>query len=589
MPRLKQASRLGNRSRNFRLVSGFCLAVLAFAGPAQALNPVQDMIQKAIASGATQVTIPAGTYPIENGDHFAFQGVKDFTVLAEGVHLVFHKRKTAITIRDCRNFEIRGWTMDYDPLPFSQGTIIAAGPGWSYADVAFHAGYPMEATSGARIEVKDKRTRLLKPQLYMIYGTAVEIIRPGVMRVHGTESFSGKVDTGDFLVDHYPDEGGYHGIEIEGSENVTLRDIEFYASPGYAIHTAGCSGSRFIHFQFKLGPMPPGATQPRLRTGHADGIHCEYDRVGPDIEDCLIENNGDDGIAIHGDMGEFAQSSSASEIVAVKSMAELHMRVGDTVVGLAADKGENFTAKVLAFNGNSLTLDRKVTVAQGAFIYNADAVGSGFIVKGNISRNHRARGLLIRGSNGLIEGNTVDWIQEAGIALFPEWGTWTQGGLVRGVRIADNTVRRAALMDWTSAVDVTVPGNPPAGSLQAIGFTGNTVDSCPGVNLSMGSIRGLTVTGNRFLNTGTAKHAIVSINQVDQALFQSNCVSGTPPQDALKTRNTTHLTAEDFQACSTTRLAAPAPQPFLIGGPTGGRFHRWLFGIDGRMWIPRKN
>jgi hypothetical protein len=532
--------------------SFYCLALpMFFLQNAFAQNPVQDLIQKAISSGASEVIIPPGTYPILNGNHFTFRNIKDFTIRAEGVHLIFHTRKTAIVIDKCQNFQIGGWTMDYDPLPFTQGTIIASGPGWSYVDVEIHRGYPMELSSGTRIEVKDKFTRLLKPQVYMIYGTQVETLRPGIMRVYKTEAYAGKVNIGDFLVDHYPNAGGYHGIEITSSRNVTLKDIEFYSSPGYAIHTAGCSGNRFINFKFTLGSLPPGATEARLRTGHADGIHCEYDRIGPYLENCLIENNGDDGIAIHGDMGEFAQDATDSKTITVKSMQELHLEAGDTVVGMTANHGENFEAKVLSFIGNVLSLDHAVTVKQGAFIYNANATGSGFMLKNNVTRNHRARGILVRGSNGIIEGNTVDWTQEAGIALFPEWGTWTQGGFVHKVSILNNTVRRAALMDWTHAVDITVPGDPEAGALQSIEVRGNIIDSCPGLNLALGSIRGVVVIANRFLNAGTSKHGIIDIKQADQVQVRSNCLVGASPLLALKLQNTTNLDADIFQSCAT--------------------------------------
>lgn len=557
--------------------------LFGLAGPAAAQdNPVQDMIQKAIASGASEVVVPPGTYQVKNGAHFSFRNVRNFTIRADGVNLVFNRRKTAITISNCENLEIRGWTMDYNPLPFTQGTIIASGPGWSYTDVELHQGYPATLSSGARIEVKDKATRLLKPNLYMIYGTPVEMIRPGVMRVQNTQSFSGKVNIGDYLVDHYREEGGYHGIEMTGSRNVTFRNIVFHSSPGYALHTYECTGTKVLNFDVALGPTPPGATEPRLRTLHADGFHFENDRTGPHIEDCLIEANGDDGIAIHGDMAKLTQAVNGGTTVQVDNLRFLHIQPGDTLIGHALNGG-GFLAKAVSSGGNSVTLDRAVTAATGSFLYNYNASGNGYVIRNTITRNHRARGFLVRGANGMMEGNTIDWTQEAGIALFPEWGTWTQGGLARKVRILGNTVRRAALMSHTNAVDISVPESPTAGALQDIEFRNNVVDSCPGANLWMTSTRGAAISGNRFLKTGVARRGVAVVNRSDAVTVQGNCVEGSSPEAALKTTGVTGLSAAGaFEVCG----PLSAQRDGAERGPRSPGFELLLAGAEGGFDLP---
>src|SRR5213079_2064745 len=46
---------------------------------------------------------------------------------------------------------------------------------------------------------------------------------------------------------------------------------------------------------------------------------------------------------------------------------------------------------------------------------NPSALGSGFVIRNNIIRNHRARGILVKADDGLIEGNTIDGSTIAGI------------------------------------------------------------------------------------------------------------------------------------------------------------------------------
>lgn len=508
-----------------RLTAALGLAACLAAPVGAQDNPVQDLIDAALRRGDREVTIPPGLYPIRNGRHFEFRKVADFTVRAEGVKAVFAVRKTAMIIEDCRNLEIGGLTLDYDPLPFTQGTIAAAAPDWSHADVEIHAGYPQALPSGARIEVKSP-DGLLKPDVMMIYGTRVETLRPGAFRIHGTGAWRGKVSLGDYVVDHYPDQGGYHGIDILRSVDVTLRDFTFHSSPGYAVHTYGCDGGAFLNFRFSPGPPPPGASVPRLRTGHADGIHCENPRRGPRFEDCLIEANGDDGIAIHGDFARLTRDVSGGRVLTVDTVRHLHIRPGDTLVHLGADKGPGFRAVALSASGSEVTLDREVSGAAGTFLYNADAIGSGYVIRNCVTRNHRARGFLVRGDRGLIEGNTVDWVQEAAIALFPEWGMWAQSGLARDVRIVRNTVRRAALVGWAKAVDISVPEDPAAGALSGIEFSGNTVDSCVGLPLFVSSAARVSIRDNVFRNAQASREGVIRLQHGEGIEVAGNCVQG---------------------------------------------------------------
>ncbi len=519
--------------RNFALVA-FIAGLFVAEGFCQ--TSIQNQINQAVSGGASEVVITPGSYTASSA--LTLNNVINFTVRAEGVTMVRTTRGTAMTITNCRNLEIRGLTIDYNPLVFTQGTIIAAASDWSYVDVQIHQGYPVEKPSGTRIEVFDKTTRLLKRNIYMIYGTTVDQLSTGVFRFHNTQAYYGNAVIGDFLVDHYPSQDGYHGIIVSRCTGVTLRNITQYASPGFGIMEDLSSGNSYIGIRITLGPTPSGATQPRLRTLHADGMHFSSDRQGPFIDSCLIENNGDDGVAIETMFDSITQAASGSTTIATTGMQTVQR--GDTVVALTSDHRVNFEATVTNISGGTLTLNRPVSAQAGTLIYNASAQGNGYVITNSTFRNKRARGFMIK-AGGLIQNNTFDWIQEPSIALYPEWDMWNQAGLSRNVRIIGNTIRRGIGMGVQGTISVSA-WDAPAGDQKNIEISGNVLDSCTGINLNVTSAQGVRVLNNLFIYpqlSGT--NPVVRINTSDSVTLRGNCVRGTGSETLLRTTNVTNL------------------------------------------------
>src|SRR5512138_3846826 len=108
--------------------------VLAFASTA-AVRPavrskaepfdLQGFIQREVGSGKQRIVVPPGRYRVapKNREHLALRGLKDITINAEGVEMVCTETTRALTISCCTNVTLRGLTIDYDPLPFTQGCI----------------------------------------------------------------------------------------------------------------------------------------------------------------------------------------------------------------------------------------------------------------------------------------------------------------------------------------------------------------------------------------------------------------------------------------------------------------------------------
>jgi hypothetical protein len=70
---------------------------------------------------------------------------------------------------------------------------------------------------------------------------------------------------------------------------------------------------------------------------------------------------------------------------------------------------------------------------------NADRNGNGFVLRNNTIENHRARGMLIKASDGIIEGNLINGSTLGGIIITPEL-SWGEADFVRNVVVANNRV-----------------------------------------------------------------------------------------------------------------------------------------------------
>jgi hypothetical protein len=74
-----------------------------------------------------------------------------------------------------------------------------------------------------------------------------------------------------------------------------------------------------------------------------------------------------------------------------------------------------------------ITVREPVTLPMGSVVCAINRIGSGFLVKDSTFGPHRSRGILIKGSNGGIIGNTCRGNWGNGIQISPEWW-WMEAG-----------------------------------------------------------------------------------------------------------------------------------------------------------------
>ncbi|MBE3097387.1 MAG: right-handed parallel beta-helix repeat-containing protein, partial [Planctomycetes bacterium] len=411
--------------------------------------------------------------------------------------------------------------------------------------------------------VFDPKTRQWKPGTYDLGAERVERLGPNRFRLFWRGRPRHAAAVGDLMAFRGR---GNTDIRVGDCAAMTLADITILSGGGFCIHEDGGDGGSRFSYKVTYGPKPPGATAAPLIACNADAFHSSGVRKGPTLENCLFEGMCDDGIPIHGSYSLVARSSGDRLVVtdgrfrpgdplrlltpegevaaeaAVRSIAPLK----DFQPPAAKSRHRTF-ADLTRRRFSELTLDRPLAAGFDWLVSNPAAIGSGYVVRNNIIRNHRARGMLLKADNGLVEGNTVDGSTIAGIVIAPElW--WSEACYSRNVIVRNNTIRRvgyATTGPWSEqagAVTVCGAGGKTESSSghRHIVIEGNTIEDCSGPNLIIAAAKDVLVKNNRFVrpmgdpsrrgaDRGIDPGALVWLSACDDVRLEGNTVSQPGP------------------------------------------------------------
>ncbi len=489
------------------------------------------LIAKGLAAGDKEIVIPPGRYRVSPADqqHLLLRGVKDTTIVADGVEMVCTETTRAITIEGCENLTIRGLTIDYDPLPYSQGVItaISEDAGWLKVDIL--EGYPEPRQSTGSVEIFNPATDTLRGRV-TYYNTRCEPSGPG--RVVLTKSRTGPgfaiAQLGDIAVIKAADAPGGsipHVIFATGSKGLVFDKVTLHSGPMFGFLENGCDGSRYLQCRVDrrdaADDFHPRAHR-RLRSINADAFHSKNARQGPDYDGCKAFFMGDDAIAINGDYHYIIQAEGPRLRVLAKR--EMTLKEGDEVQLFTKDGQRRDNLRVVSVvddgpttaeeramlleqelndtlrrealaSGYLVTLDQEPDVKPGTLICNTRAIGNGFAIRNCHLGYNRSRGILVKAGYGEITNNHVEGATMTSILVAPEYW-WLEAGLADNLVIADNRITGGGGM---GIAVFAVSGDRklvPGGAFRNITVRGNTIEGGPSPGILLASIRGLTEEDN---------------------------------------------------------------------------------------------
>ena len=502
-------------------------------------------------------------------------GGSNLTIEGNGATLIWTELIRALILRDCTNVTLQNFSMDYDPLPFTQGVVTSV--------------------SGTRVTVEIDKG----------YRTDITNILPqgnGYMTVHdrttgapaaGTASFyypknarhtGGQTVT--FTLD-WQDEGakkvakgdvvclfdrGEMTLEMSNCSKTTFRSVNMYSSPGFLFNEGyGEGGTVLKNCNIVPGAKPSGATQARLRSSNGDAAHFGNVKNGPTFDGCRITHSGDDGLNVQGFFYHVVKVSGKTVWVTPKW--DNGATVGDTIEAYEKTSYAAFgTAKITGFERlydsslkaaiknaytgvaggyqsedlvYKITLDKTLGFKVGDHITSLDRIGSGTTVKNCTFGYNTARGIVVKGRNVTVENNTIAYTSDSAIFALADLN-WCESGFPQNVNIRGNKIEHcnttgsssrnpgavrigivptsnvSGFMSNRNNKNITVANNTItvtqtygifAANCDGIKITGNTVDRpfADGIGKT-GAEYGLTPKGGIFV--GMSKNVTVTGNTV---------------------------------------------------------------------------
>ncbi|MHB1485658.1 MAG: glycosyl hydrolase family 28-related protein [Saccharofermentanales bacterium] len=492
-----------------------------------------EAFEKAIAAAMSsgrpaEIMLDAGEYRfnadmarsaailIKNAKNLTISGMKDETFF-----VIENPSIGTFLINDSENIFIRNIIIDYDPLPFTQGTVVAFDYNDSTIDIDIDKGYTLpdedfykraESRAGITANIAGDETMY---GLYAIWSDEVSHVKDRIYRIKALypEHFNEcEFKTGDRFF-YKSSRWTQAGVCAVRSENVTIEDITIHAGPSIATMWAMCDK---VHIDKLTVSIKPGTD--RLLANCADGIHAFGIRNGMIVENSDFSGNGDDEINIHCRAG-YVKEVFAPDKIQVDSYGTSDYRAGDIlqIFDIAENmprgqaKIEFMNVDYLKSNVYTITLDNPVEGIIASedrnvsdMVFNLSACGQGSVFRNNVFDIGAGRNILLQSHDVLIEGNSFKSQDGWSICIYHD-SNFPEGPQGSDITIKGNTftgVGRAKLASINIGVSGPKKGQKP---FKNIRIENNIFINPRNTVISANGADGLFISGNKAIIDNVAK------------------------------------------------------------------------------------
>lgn len=518
---------------------------------------LQRQLKDFAAGTAAELTLTPGSYRLPKGG-LELKKLKNRTLHAEGVTILgTDLTTTALRLLACENVTLTGLTVDYDPLPFTQGRLTAVDAAARTADFEVSAGYPDLADA----YLEEKNLHLFEPGetarwkagVPDYYPKKIERLSARKGRLVFSEKAAGfdHLVVGDRLVLNVR---GKQGVLVgEGCSGLTFKNVTVHAAPGIGILVRFAEeAGTYENVRVTPGPRPAGATEDRLFSTSADAFNAAYVRKGPLLKNCDFSFMGDDAVNLHGVMLPVVKWLDDRSFVAMRShwsdRFDRLIREGDEIrflkepmyevtalakvlkVDYLIDPEESYEADIQKIwprhkeEGKPaiyvVHLDQPVTgVAEGDFCDIPATSAPCFRISDCYFHDHRARGLRLMSNDGMVENNRFERLKGVAITIGPEYAFWREAGWCSNITLSGNRIT-----DVGQGTNLLQPESYTTGAITVMGrvlpqkektcfyhgnqdifISGNEIDGCSVNGITITAAKGVKVMNNQIRRVNSVK------------------------------------------------------------------------------------
>ena len=405
-------------------------------------------VNRAIAalprSGAT-LFFPPGRYRFRQHGGYAItlQDFEGLTVEAFGATLLFEGRTSPILLTRCTAPMLKGFTIDFDRPPFSQGEVLAVTPDARAFDVRIDPGFPADGTEPILAIGTYDRSAVLNARhgidAYGI-GRSSTLIGQQTLRISTLYALP-TLKPGDVVVMRHSIYGN-HSIAMNACRSPRISDVTIHAGGGMGI--VGGGNDEVLIERLRILPRPGSG---RLMSICADGVHLSHSTGTVTINDCLMAAMGDDCINVNNSYLRVAKRIDARTLSVEKYADQAFSRSE----ALTATKRVAFASgRTLAPIGEATIIGGEIARDRETLHFQSDlppGLQPGDVLSDisacaalTVSRcrfpGNRARGILAH-ANTIIQDCRFENQTSNAILLGPDL-TWLEGPEVAQVRITNN-------------------------------------------------------------------------------------------------------------------------------------------------------
>ena len=541
-------------------------------------------IRQAVEDGESMLRLQKAHYRFAEGttdnSFINLEDVEDLTIDFQGSDLWFEQQVGLMRIMNSRNVTVRNVSMDMDPLPFTQGKIVAVRPDRNEVDLVLPEAYRdlaprlLDGQGKIRGALFDMKSREFKVNQHGFLVRELDRRGKGVLRlklgIFGRRSMEeARVEAGDLMAVW---KRGGRAIRVVSSGDITLENVNMYAA-GFVVFNEITGGGANVYRNCNI-VRRPGTT--RLIAGNADAFNSACMKQGPTVESCHFQYVGDDSVNIHTFMGKVYKQPdertvwvdpvsrrkgplTAGTILHFYEYTESRPYIGEYRVVDSDVKGVHIGEDETLFDvkpkwrllyGKSqptfgrkrvhvLTLDRPIEVT-GPTVYHSDShTGSGAVLRDNTFEHILGRGMRIQAPHVTIENNVIRDTAGYGISLEGNVVSWGEGSIPHHVTIRNNKLinnwkhKALGAHHHPAAIFINTRGDPAVTRLhRGSQIIGNEIvgNQGPGI-MAIGAVN-LVLRDNRIVGHGTVgpdEHPAIVLRAVKDHTLEGNAIVDPGP------------------------------------------------------------
>ncbi len=508
-----------------------CLSLFA-----QAENALQQEILSALKSGETTIRLKQKEYYLES--NVSLNELNGIVIDGNHAKIVMKKNRPCLIIIKSHDLTVRNLSIDYDPLPYTQGIVTKVDgkiiectidEGYSPAQGIRYSWNCHAFTPDGLFWKKNQKD---------IYAEPIPLdqnhMQLRAMSEHPNLKPGDRLTIAKYVSDTAC-------IEMRETEHLTFENLTIFASPGCVFRGYHCDGGDVLkNIVITRGPTPTGASQPRLLSSNHDAVHYGYCRKGAQILNCEFSWMGDDSLNFHGKTSHLAEVTGPHTfnwIIGGKGKDSDYLkrfRKGDRIRIL---DGKNFRIlgeysfvsyrwidktypmelrdtcfPHLKGRPEDIQSTFEITVAEDLKDIKTpcrwdapDMNCRGFRVEDSYFHDHRAYGLRIMASDGVVENCRFERIKGPAIAVGAQYSGWGEAGWSNNVAIRNNSVKECGYSSYAQgAISVFVQlsnYNDIAQGNSHITIQDNVIENCAGAGIFVMAADGVTISNNRVSDT----------------------------------------------------------------------------------------